>query len=64
MAGTTLLVGLALAAGARPGREVELVHCWTAGGEAAALHLLAAEMQKKRLAGKDSPIAGAAGARR
>jgi glucose/mannose transport system substrate-binding protein len=62
LAGAALLAGLALASGARAQvKEVEMVHWWTSGGEAAALNVLKEEMQKKGFAWKDNPIAGGGG---
>ena len=42
-------------------KSVEVVHWWTSGGEAAALQVLKADMEKKGYAWKDSPVAGGGG---
>jgi glucose/mannose transport system substrate-binding protein len=42
-------------------KEVEVVHWWTSGGEAAALNLLKDNLQKQGIAWKDNPIAGGSG---
>ena len=62
LAGATLLAGLALATTAMAQvKEVEMVHWWTSGGEAAALNVLKEDMQKKGFTWKDNPIAGGGG---
>ncbi|GGA02977.1 sugar ABC transporter substrate-binding protein [Elstera cyanobacteriorum] len=43
-------------------KEVEMVHWWTSGGEAAALNVLKDDLQKKGYSWKDNPIAGGGGA--
>jgi glucose/mannose transport system substrate-binding protein len=61
----TLLLGTALAAAATMAqaqtKEVEMVHWWTSGGEAAALNVLKENLQKQGFAWKDNPIAGGGG---
>ena len=42
-------------------KEVEMVHWWTSGGEAAALNVLKENLQKQGFAWKDNPIAGGGG---
>jgi glucose/mannose transport system substrate-binding protein len=42
-------------------KEVEVVHWWTSGGEAAALNVLKGNLQKQGIAWKDNPIAGGGG---
>ena len=42
-------------------KEVEVVHWWTSGGEAAALNVLKQNLQKEGIAWKDNPIAGGSG---
>jgi len=42
-------------------KEVEMVHWWTSGGEAAALNVLKENLQKQGYAWKDNPIAGGGG---
>jgi glucose/mannose transport system substrate-binding protein len=41
--------------------EVEVVHWWTSGGEAAALNVLKQNLQKEGITWKDTPIAGGGG---
>ena len=48
-------VGLALsAAQARAAEEVEVIHWWTSGGEAAALQVLRENLEKQGVAWKDA----------
>jgi glucose/mannose transport system substrate-binding protein len=42
-------------------KEVEVVHWWTSGGEAAALNVLKQNLEKQGIAWKDAPIAGGGG---
>ena len=42
-------------------KEVEVVHWWTSGGEAAALNVLKENLQKEGITWKDTPIAGGGG---
>jgi len=42
-------------------KEVEMVHWWTSGGEAAALNVLKENLQKQGYTWKDNPIAGGGG---
>jgi glucose/mannose transport system substrate-binding protein len=42
-------------------KEVEVVHWWTSGGEAAALNVLKGNLQKQGISWKDNPIAGGSG---
>jgi glucose/mannose transport system substrate-binding protein len=42
-------------------KEVEVVHWWTSGGEAAALNVLKGNLQKQGIGWKDAPIAGGGG---
>jgi glucose/mannose transport system substrate-binding protein len=42
-------------------KEVEVVHWWTSGGEAAALNVLKGNLQKQGIGWKDNPIAGGGG---
>jgi glucose/mannose transport system substrate-binding protein len=42
-------------------KEVEVVHWWTSGGEAAALNVLKGNLQKQGISWKDNPIAGGGG---
>ncbi len=42
-------------------KEIEMVHWWTSGGEAAALNVLKDNLQKQGYVWKDNPIAGGGG---
>jgi glucose/mannose transport system substrate-binding protein len=53
---------LALGAGtARAEGEVEVLHWWTSGGEAAALNVLKEDLQAKGIGWQDMPVAGGGG---
>ena len=53
---------LAMTAGAvKAAEEVEVLHWWTSGGEAAALNVLKENLQKEGVSWKDMPVAGGAG---
>jgi glucose/mannose transport system substrate-binding protein len=54
-----LVAGLALAPAAA--QEVEVLHWWTSGGEAAALKVLKDDLQSRGVAWKDMPVAGGGG---
>ena len=56
-----VLVAGCFAAGSALAADVEVVHWWTSGGEAAALKVLKDDMQKTGDGWKDSPIAGGGG---
>jgi glucose/mannose transport system substrate-binding protein len=56
----TVFAGAATAAQAQT-KEVEMVHWWTSGGEAAALNVLKENLQKQGYTWKDNPIAGGGG---
>lgn len=59
LAGTA---AIALVAGAAQAEEsVEVLHWWTAGGEAAALNVLKEDLAAKGVAWKDMPVAGGSG---
>ncbi|MER8437237.1 sugar ABC transporter substrate-binding protein, partial [Mesorhizobium sp. M1393] len=60
--GTALGSGLAFAAHAQDVKEVEMLHWWTSGGEAAALNVLKEDLAKQGFAWKDVPVAGGGGA--
>lgn len=59
--GTALGSGLAFAAHAQDVKEVEMLHWWTSGGEAAALNVLKEDLAKQGFAWKDVPVAGGGG---
>lgn len=53
---------VAMTAGvAKAAEQVEVLHWWTSGGEAAALNVLKENLQKEGVAWKDMPVAGGAG---
>ncbi|QKK15537.1 ABC transporter substrate-binding protein [Rhizobium indicum] len=63
---TTAMVALALAgahvsAHAADVKEVQMLHWWTSGGEAAALNVLKQDLSKEGFAWKDVPVAGGGG---
>lgn len=59
LAGTAML---AIAAGSAQAEEsVEVLHWWTAGGEAAALNVLKEDLAAKGVSWKDMPVAGGSG---
>ena len=56
------MIGLAFGASqARAAEEVEVIHWWTSGGEAAALQVLRGNLEKEGVAWKDAAIAGGGG---
>ncbi|WP_443147491.1 ABC transporter substrate-binding protein [Prosthecomicrobium sp. N25] len=68
---TKLLAGVMIAAGAAwlaptaavaQSKEVEVVHWWTSGGEAAGLSVLRKAVEAKGITWKDAPISGGGGA--
>jgi glucose/mannose transport system substrate-binding protein len=60
-ASAVFLGGLAVAAHAEDVKEVQMLHWWTSGGEAAALNVLKQDLAAKGYAWKDVPIAGGGG---
>ncbi|KAF5885126.1 ABC transporter substrate-binding protein [Rhizobium sp. PEPV16] len=63
---TTAMIALALAgasvsAHAADVKEVQMLHWWTSGGEAAALNVLKEDLSKEGFAWKDVPVAGGGG---
>ncbi|MBB4573553.1 ABC transporter substrate-binding protein [Rhizobium lentis] len=63
---TTAVIALALAgthvaARAADVKEVQMLHWWTSGGEAAALNVLKEDLAKEGFAWKDVPVAGGGG---
>ncbi|TBF82105.1 ABC transporter substrate-binding protein [Rhizobium leguminosarum] len=63
---TTTMIALALAgasvsAHAADVKEVQMLHWWTSGGEAAALNVLKQDLSKEGFAWKDVPVAGGGG---
>jgi glucose/mannose transport system substrate-binding protein len=63
---TTAMIALAIAGASAPARaadvkEVQMLHWWTSGGEAAALNVLKGDLSKEGYAWKDVPVAGGGG---
>src|SRR5436190_11158774 len=56
---TVFLGGFALAANAA--EQVEVLHWWTSGGEAAALNVLKKDLESKGISWQDMPVAGGGG---
>jgi glucose/mannose transport system substrate-binding protein len=54
-------VALSLAAAPLQAAEVEVLHWWTSGGEAAALTVLKKDLEAKGITWKDMPVAGGGG---
>jgi glucose/mannose transport system substrate-binding protein len=54
-------VGLAGGASAADVKEIQMLHWWTSGGEAAALNVLKQDLAKEGYAWKDVPVAGGGG---
>lgn len=59
--GTALMSVFAFAVHAEDVKEVEMLHWWTSGGEAAALNVLKGDLAKEGYAWKDVPVAGGGG---
>ncbi|MER9072936.1 ABC transporter substrate-binding protein [Mesorhizobium sp. M0904] len=59
--GTALAAGVGFAAHAEDVKEVQMLHWWTSGGEAAALNVLKQDLAKEGFAWKDVPVAGGGG---
>jgi glucose/mannose transport system substrate-binding protein len=59
LAATSTLLALALPAAAQ--QSVEVLHWWTAGGEAAALNVLKGNLEKQGVKWNDMPVAGGGG---
>ncbi|MBY5592209.1 sugar ABC transporter substrate-binding protein, partial [Rhizobium leguminosarum] len=55
-----MMAGLS-AAQAADVKEVQMLHWWTSGGEAAALNVLKEDLSKEGFAWKDVPVAGGGG---
>jgi glucose/mannose transport system substrate-binding protein len=52
---------LALSTGAVAAQEVEVLHWWTSGGEAAALNVLKGDLEGQGIGWQDMPVAGGGG---
>jgi len=59
--GTALATTFAFSAHAEDVKEVQMLHWWTSGGEAAALNVLKGDLAKEGYAWKDVPVAGGGG---
>ena len=57
----TTAAALALSAGAAQAADVEVLHWWTAGGEAAALNVLKDDLSGQGIGWQDMPVAGGGG---
>jgi glucose/mannose transport system substrate-binding protein len=58
---TLSAIGLSGAASAADNKEIQMLHWWTSGGEAAALKVLKDDLAKEGYAWKDVPVAGGGG---
>lgn len=61
MLATALLAATAMPSWAADVKELQMLHWWTSGGEAAALNVIKQEMAKEGFAWKDVPVAGGGG---
>lgn len=61
MIAAALLAATAVPSGAADVKEVQMLHWWTSGGEAAALNVLKQDLAKEGYAWKDVPVAGGGG---
>lgn len=60
-AATALVMGMAMSGPARAADNVEVLHWWTSGGEAAALDVLKKDLESKGISWTDMPVAGGGG---
>ena len=58
---TVAALGFARGARAADNKEVQMLHWWTSGGEAAALNVLKQDLAKEGYTWKDVPVAGGGG---
>src|SRR5579863_3876030 len=58
---TAAVIGFAASAQAADNKEVQMLHWWTSGGEAAALNVLKQDLAKEGYSWKDVPVAGGGG---
>ncbi|MFV0293712.1 MAG: ABC transporter substrate-binding protein [Paracoccus sp. (in: a-proteobacteria)] len=58
---TSAAMAISLMAGAAQAEDVEVLHWWTAGGEAAALNVLKEDLAGKGIGWQDMPVAGGGG---
>ena len=61
VAGVTLALGLGTAVSPAVAADVEVLHWWTSGGEAAALDVLKKDLESQGVGWKDMPVAGGGG---
>ena len=61
MTTAAVAIAMGMAAGARAADNVEVLHWWTSGGEAAALDVLKKDLESKNISWTDMPIAGGGG---
>ena len=54
---TAAVIGFAASAQAADNKEVQMLHWWTSGGEAAALNVLKQDLAKEGYTWKDVPVA-------
>src|SRR5579863_6438595 len=54
-------IAFVAAAQAADNKEVQMLHWWTSGGEAAALNVLKQDLAKEGYSWKDVPVAGGGG---
>lgn len=59
--GTTIAAALATSAGLALAEDVEVLHWWTSGGEAAALNVLKDDLAGQSIGWQDMPVAGGGG---
>jgi glucose/mannose transport system substrate-binding protein len=57
----TAIAALTATAGAAAAADVEVLHWWTSGGEAAALNVLKEDLQSQDIGWQDMPVAGGGG---
>ena len=58
---TLVAIGLATSANLASAADVEVLHWWTSGSEAAALNVLKKDLQGQNIGWKDMPVAGGGG---
>lgn len=58
---TSTIAAVAMSAGMASAGDVEVLHWWTSGGEAAALNVLKQDLESQNIGWKDMPVAGGGG---
>ena len=61
VAGAAMTLAVGLAPSAQAAEEVEVLHWWTSGGEAAALNVLKQDLEGQGVTWQDMPVAGGGG---